>query len=98
MANRQVQQTWPEKGMETRGSDSFRMKTYVKLPEKLPRSAEVLAESEHELEWMMVEGADQFGSQDSPQSLENRLFSPMTFLCAFSPGREIQWNLEEMLP
>lgn len=40
VANGQVQQSWPEKGMETRGSDSFRMKTYVMQPAKLPRPAE----------------------------------------------------------
>ena len=41
MANRKAQQTWTEKDLDTKGLTPLE-KTYVKPPDKLPRSAEEL--------------------------------------------------------
>ena len=56
MVNRHVQQCWPEEDMVASSSDPSVMRVWVTLPGKPLRPAEVLAEGEGNIKWIVENG------------------------------------------
>lgn len=68
------------------------------LPTKPPRPAEVLAEGESGLEWIVAEGADQFWPRPAAEARDQVEVHPNTLLLLFSQEEISDCNLEELLP